>query len=237
MRPFLFLLTLALSTVPPAAKPVPKKRAPKKAAPAKAAPKSPRKPMSFEPVEFDLAPGETYPVDLFVPSPSGKAVTGALAFASKQQIAVKPDSRWDGKVPAWGVKTFPQIVAGADAAEGDHPVTATLSVGGSATLQVHVVTPKVEPVPGLRQLTVRITNPFRKRLLFGKIKASNPDRFLENITTREFKIPAGQSGEVVFPLPGAAPAENQTYDFTLTVESYNGWRFQRTYPLSFPPHT
>lgn len=236
MRPLLFLLPLALTAAAaPKAKPAATKPAAKK--PAAKAPRNPPKSMAFEPLEFDLAPGETYPVDLFVPSPNGKAVTGTLAFASKEQIAVKPDARWNGKVPPWGVKTFPQIVAGPDAAEGDHPLTATLSAGGSATLQVHVVAPKVEPVPGLRQLTVKITNPFRKRLLFGKVKASNPDRFLETITTREFKIPAGQSGEVVFPLPGAAPAENQTYDFTLTVDSYNGWHFQRTYPLSFPPHT
>lgn len=206
-------------------------------APAKpAAPKPAPKLTAFSSVDFDLAPGETYLTELFVASPTGKAVEGSLTYEPAEGLKVTPDARWTGKVPPWGVKTFPKITA-APTAQGDLSVKAALDKGGEATLNVRVVEPEVEPVPGLRQLTVRIKNPFRQRLLIGRVRASNPDRFLQKVTALEFKIPAGETGEVVFPLPGAAPAESETYQFTLSFESYHGWRFQKTYELSFPPHT
>jgi hypothetical protein len=102
---------------------------------------------------------------------------------------------------------------------------------------VRVAAPEIEPVPGLFKLTVRVTNPFKSRAMTGRIVASNPDRFLQNITTREFKVPAGQTEEVVFPLPGAAPVVTEKYDFTLTVQTYQGYKSKKTYALTFPPHT
>lgn len=217
---------------PAAAKPVAGKAAAAKAA----APKPAPKPTAFATTDFDLAPGETYLAELFVASPTGKAVEGKLVYTPAEGLTVIPDPRWTGKVPPWGVKSFPKIQA-APTARGDLTVKVALDKGGEATLPVRVVEPEVEPVPGLRQLTVKITNPFRKRVLHGRVRAANPDRFLQRVTALEFKIPPGETGEVVFPLPGAAPAESETYDFTLSFESYQGWRFQKTYALSFPPHT
>jgi hypothetical protein len=213
----------------PAAKPPGKRARPA----AKAAPRLIGK-MAFTPAELDLAPGEQYPVDLFVPSPTGKRFEGALSFKPEAGVTVKPDERWTGKIPPWGVKTFPVIAAAADA-KGKIPVEAALEKGGRATLAVNVVELPVEVLPGARKLTVKVGNPFRTRLLTGRVQASNRDRFLEDVTALEFKVPPGQTGEVVFPLPGAAPAEGEKYDFTLTVETYQGYHQQKTYSLSFPP--
>ena len=220
----------ALLAAPPAKKPA------QPAAKAPAKPKPAPKPMAFAATEFDLAPGETYPTELFIPSPTGKAISGRLRYLPSPGLIVIPDARWTGKLPPWGAKTFPKIAARADAS-GELTVKCVFDKGGEAVLPVRVVEPLVEPLPGLRQLTVKITNPFRKRTLHGRVTAANPDRFLQKVTALEFKIPPGETGEVVFPLPGAAPAEGETYDFTLSFESYQGWRFRQTYPLAFPPHT
>jgi uncharacterized cupredoxin-like copper-binding protein len=203
--------------------------------PAKAPPAPPAV-MAFNPTELDLAPGETYRVELLVPSPTRKAVTGALQFEPIKGLTPKPDARWSGKVPPWGTKTYPSVTAAPDAS-GDLPLVATFDKGGTARMMVHVARPRLEIIPGFRKLTVKVTSPFKTRPLTGRIVASNPDRFLENITTREFKVAPGQTEEVVFPLPGAAPAESETYNFTLTVETYQGYRDQKTHALSFPPHT
>lgn len=235
--PFVLLLAVAAAPAGSAPKaPVKPKPAPGPAAKAAPKPKPAPKKMAFTPPELDLAPGESYLTELFVPSPTGKAVTGTLTFGPTEGLVAKPDGKWDGKVPPWGRKVFPLIAASPGMPEGEYTFPAKLDKGGEAALKVKVVAPHVEPVPGLRQVSVRITNPFR-RVLQGKIKAANPDRFLQTITTREFNIPAGETGEVVFPLPGAAPAEGEKYDFTFTVDSYRGWHFERTYPLEFPPHT
>ena len=229
-------LTLALAILlAPAPASLRKKPAPtpKKPAPA---PKKPASPMAFVPAELDLAPGETYPVELFVPSPSGKAAEGKLAYVSddEKRLSVEVDPRWTGKVSGWGVKTFPRVKAAPGAAAGELRLTAKFEKGGTASLLVHLAAPKVEPVPGPQRLAVKVTNPFRARTLTGRIQASNPDRFLQDITTREFKIAPGQTGEVVFPLPGASPADGETYDFTLTVQTYAGYQDKQTHSLSFP---
>jgi hypothetical protein len=210
----------------PAAKPAPK-------APAKPAPK-PAPPMAFTPAELDLAPGETYLAELVVPSPTGKAFTSKLTYTPGTGLTVKPDARWTGKVPPWGVKSYPRITASADAT-GDVPVEVALEGGGKAILTVHVLTPTVEMVPGLGQLTVKVTNPFRTRAFNGRVQVSNPDRFLQDVTTREFKLPAGETGELVFPLPGAAPAESEQYEFTVKLDGYHGYKFRKTEALTFPP--
>lgn len=193
-------------------------------------------PMAFSPKELDLAPGETYPVDLLVPSPTGKAFSGTLSYTAPPGLTVTPDPRWNGKVPGWGVKTHPKVTASADAI-GDLAVTASLKKGAGAKLVVKVVRPVVEAVPGDEKLTVRVTNPFRLRLLHGRVVASNPDRFLQDITTIEFKIGPGATQDLVFPLPGASPAEGEKYDFTLSVETYQGYRERSTHSLAFPPRT
>jgi hypothetical protein len=208
------------------------------AQPAKPKPPAPALigPMAFTPKEIDLAPGETYPVELFVPSPTGKATEGRLAFMAPDGLHVTPDARWTGRIPAWGVKTFPKITA-APEAEGDLELLGGLEEGGRATLTVHIVRPAVEPVPGVFKLTVRVTNPFRTRVMSGRIRAENNDRFLQDVTTREFKILPGRTQDVIFPLPGAAPVESEAYDFALTVETYQGFKEKKTYPLKFPSHT
>lgn len=231
------LLLAAALAAAPAAQPAKTPKAPvKPASPPAARVKPAPKPTAFSGVDFDLAPGETYLTELFVASPTGKATSGKITYLPAEGLSVIPDARWTGKVPPWGAKTFPKITA-SPTARGDLTVKAVYEKGGEATLSVRVVEPEVEPIPGLRQLTVKIANPFRKRVLFGRVRASNPDRFLQRVTALEFKIPPGETGEVVFPLPGAAPAESETYDFTLSFESYQGWRFEKTYALSFPPHT
>jgi hypothetical protein len=189
--------------------------------------------MRWEPKELDLSPGETYRVALTVPSPTGKAFEGKLSYAPGKGVEVKPDPRWKDQIPGWGVKTFPWITAAREA-NGDVPVEAELAKGGKAALTVHVVSAGVEVVPGKGQLTVRVTNPFHVRTMSGRVLAANPDRFLQDITTREFKIAPGATQDVVFPLPGAAPAETEKYDFTITVQTYQGYKHEQLYKLQFP---
>lgn len=218
----------APAPVKPAAKPA-----------AKAVAKLPAKPMAFKPAELDLAPGETFPVELFVPSPTGKTFAGTPTFAVERAITINADARWKGKVPAWGAKTFPKLTAARDA-EGEYSVKSTIGEGEmapSAALLVRVASPQVEFETGLFKLTVKVTNPFKTRPMTGRIVISNPDRFLEDVTTREFKIPPGETQDLLIPLPGAAPVEGETYDFTLTVQTYQGYKSKKTYPLEFPSHT
>ena len=226
------ITTLVLIAAAAGAAPAPKRPAPAKAAPA--VPTKAAKPMAFTPAGLDLAPGETYPVALYVPSPNGKYFQGTLGYAPPPGITVKADERWTGKLPPWGAKTYPKIIAAQDAA-GELTVRAALEKGGTAALTVRVAAPVVELVPGERKLTVKVTNPFRSRPMSGRILASNPDRFLQDVTSREFKAPPGEPVEVVFPLPGAAPVETETYEFTLEVRTYAGYRDRKTYPVKFPP--
>lgn len=204
------------------------------------APQAKRPPSpEFRPAELDLLPGESYPVELFVPSPTGKEAVGQLAFTPGKGLSVRPDARWKGRVPSFGAKNFPSIYALADVEEGEHSVKVALMAGerelSAGALRVNVVRPQVLVIPGQGQLTVRVSSPFRRRSLTGRVLASNPDRFLQDITTGEFRVPPGQVQNVLFPLPGAAPAEGETYDFTITVESYQGYREKRVHKLSFPP--
>lgn len=210
----------------------------KKPTPAKA-PSKPAIPMAFKPTTLDLAPGETYPVELFVASPTGKEYSGTLDFEVEQGITVASDPRWKGHIPGWGGKTYPKLSAARDAS-GDYTLKASIGSGDAvkqAAMKVRVVSPEIELTPGVFKLTLKVNNPFSTRLLNGRISISNPDRFLQDVTTREFKIEPGKSQELVIPLPGAAPVCGETYDFTLTVETYQGYKDKKTYPLAFPPHT
>ncbi|MFN3652509.1 MAG: hypothetical protein ACK47B_23275 [Armatimonadota bacterium] len=211
--------------------------APAQKAPAKSAPKKPLvQAMRFTPKELDLAPGETYPVELLVPSPTGRAVKGELKYEPGEGVTVKPDARFKNSVPGYGLKTYPKVTA-SRTAEGEIPVKATFEPGGEATLLVRAARPEIEVTTGEFKLTVKVTNPFKTRVMNGRVEASNPDRFLQNVTAREFKIGPGKSQELVFPLPGAAPVEGDTYDFTFQVETYQGYRATEKMALSFPPHS
>lgn len=216
--------------------------APMAEAPASKPAKAPEKlsgPMAFRPAELDLAPGETYPVELYVPSPTGKYFNGTPAFTVDRAITIKPDARWKTRVPPWGQKTYPKVTASRDA-EGEYVVKSTIGEGEnapSAGLKVRIVEPQVELIPGEFKLTIKVTSPFKTRLLHGRLAISNPDRFLQDITTREFKVSPGQTQTLVIPLPGAAPVDGEAYDFTVTVETYQGYKRKKTHSLEFPPHT
>ena len=217
--PLIALLTAAAAlAAPPAAKP-------QKAKPATR--------MEFRPAELELSPGETYPVELFIPNRSRKPAVTTLSYAPKADVL--PDARWTGKIGRYGVKTWPKIHLSSQA-KGEIPITASAGKFGEAQLLIKVSEPSLKVIPGLFKLTVIVRNSFQNRKLKGRLIASNPDRFLQDITTREFMIPPGHQQTLVFPLPGAAPADGETYDFTFQVQSYAGYRATRKYSLKFPPH-
>lgn len=231
-------MVIAVAAAGALAASAPKKAVPKSGAPAKA-PSKPAAPMAFKPTVLDLAPGETYPVELFVPSPTGKEFQGTLDFEVEQGITVAPDPRWKARVPGWGLKTYPKLTAAPDAS-GEYALKASIGTGDAVKrteAKVRIVRPQIELEPGVFKLTIKLANPFETRLFNGRIQVSNPDRFLQDVTTREFKIEPGKSQELVIPLPGAAPVCGETYDFTVTVETYQGYKEKKTYPLAFPPHT
>lgn len=194
----------------------------------------PARGMAFQPAVLELAPGETYLVELFVPSPTGRAHRGALRYVPGEGLTVIQDARWRSSVPPWGLKTYPRIKADPGAA-GEVVVRAELEGGGTANLTVRIVRPEVSLEAGLGTVTARVTSPFSARQFNGRVSLSNPDRFLQDVTTREFKLAPGATAELVFPLPGAAPAEDELYDFTLRLEGYHGYRLRRTFSLAFPP--
>lgn len=201
--------------------------------PAKPAP-APAAPMAFTPAELELAPGETYPVTLFVPSPTGKYFSGALSLTPEVGVTVQPDPRWPERLPPWGVKVFPKITAARDAA-GPTKVTATLAGGGSATLSVTLQRPEVKLIPGIHMLTIQVRNPMRSRTLKGRIGLTNGDRFMGDVTSALLEVAPGATQETKIPLPGAAPSEHEKYAFTYTLQTWNGYQEKQTLPLTFPP--
>ncbi|MBM3457893.1 MAG: hypothetical protein FJX77_05105 [Armatimonadetes bacterium] len=207
--------------------------APKADTPGKSPTARSGKAMRFALEGLDLAPGDSYLVELVVPSPTGRAVTGTLAFEAAPGVTVQPDTRWKDRLPAWGAKTYPRIRCSPQST-GEILVRARFSAGGEALLPVRIATPTMDPIPAADRLTVKITNPFRSRPMTGRVQAANPDRFLGTITARPFRLGPGETGEVVFPLPGAAPAEGEEYLFTLTLQTYDGHKSQKTIPLKFP---
>ena len=209
-------------TTPPEAKAKPTGKATPKPAPV----------MAFKPATLELAPGETFDVELFVPNPKGKEAPAELSFTSGEGVTVLADKRWKDKLPRYGVKLYPKLTASKEA-DGEIPVAFTVG-GQKATLNVKIVRPAIEVIPAYKKLTVKVTSPYTARQFNGRVQVSNPDRFLQDITTREFKLAPGQSAELLFPLPGAAAAETETYDFTVLVEGYHGFKDKRTHPLKFP---
>jgi hypothetical protein len=204
----------------------------------KKAPKPPGKPaapMTFTPAAMDLLPGETYPVTLFVPSPNGTYYSGELSFAHERGLRVEPDARFPDRIPPWGVKVFPKVRSAPDA-EGTGKVVAILTPAGrTATVNVALVRPEVKLVPGIHQLRIQVTNPMRSRPLKGRIGVANPDRFLGNVTSGLLDIAPGSTQEIKIPLPGAAPATDETYAFTYNLQTWAGYRDEKTVNLQFPP--
>jgi hypothetical protein len=213
----------------------PAQTAPPNAAKMAAPAPKPAAAMAFTPAELDLAPGEIYPVTLFVPSPTGKYHSGELSYAVEKGVSLHPDPRWPERMPPWGVKVFPKIKAASDA-EGRAKVVALLMPGNTlATLLVTIRRPEVTLIPGIRELRIRITNPMRGRPLKGRIGLTNPDRFLQDITSRLVSVAPGATQELQIPLPGAAPSVTETYAFTYTLQTWAGYREQKTQSLRFPP--
>jgi hypothetical protein len=204
--------------------------------PAKAAKPAPKAAPSitFTPSPLELAPGETYPVTVFVPSPTGRYHKSVLSFQVKGGVSVQSDPRFPDTVPPWGVKVFPKIQAGSDAA-GTASVVATLIPGGSGTLNVSIKRPTVSLIPAVHQLRIQVTNPMQGRPLKGRVSVSNPDRFLGASTGALLEVPPGSVQEVQIPLPGAAPVEGETYAFTYTLETWSGYQEKKTLNLRFPP--
>jgi hypothetical protein len=234
MRLALSLLPLLIA-VPLLGAPEATPAAPPKDPAAKPAPKIAPKPkpvIAFKPATLELMPGETFLVELFIPNPAGKEVPAKLGFWPGGGVDLTPDARWKGKLPRYGAKLYPKISA-ISRADGEIPVAVTVD-GQKATLNVKIVHPTIEVVPAYKKLTVKVTSPFTERACNGRVEVSNPDRFLQDITTREFKLMPGQTAELLFPLPGAAAAESETYDFTVLVEGYHGFKDKKTHPLSFP---
>jgi hypothetical protein len=229
------VLTLLAASAAAAAAAAPARKPPAKPAPAKA-PLRITGPMTFSPKVLDLAPGETFLAELMVPSPTGHAFTGDLTLHPGAGVTAQPTKRFPGRVPPWGVKAYLKVSA-APTASGDILLEASLGTAAKATLTVRVAPPQVEVIPGQGELTVRVSSPFGSRLMRGGVKVSNRDRFLQDRTTHVFEIKPGGTQDLVFPLPGAAPAESETYDFTVEVSTYHGYRERKTYPLSFPPQS
>jgi hypothetical protein len=236
LRRFLSRTTLPLlAACPLALAPLMAAAPPPTVTPAAAKPaKTPAAPMAFTPAELELAPGETYPVTLFVPSPTGKYFSGALSLEPDQGVTVQPDPRWPDRIPPWGVKVFPKITAAADAV-GAPRVVGTLTGGGSATLKVTLQRPEVKLIPGIHALTIQVRNPMRGRTLKGRIGLTNADRFLGDVTSALFVVAPGATQETKIPLPGAAPVINEHYNFTYNLQTWNGYQEEKTLPLTFPP--
>lgn len=81
-------------------------------------------------------------------------------------------------------------------------------------------------------LAIRIHNPTDRRLR-GRVEVDNPNRFLGTIVSRIVSVAPGSTRVVTIPLPGAVPAPDQRYPFTVTFESWDGFRAQRTQSLLF----
>lgn len=218
------LLFSAASVI--AAPPPPKAAVPSKAAAAPA--------VRFRPAELDLAPGEQYPVEVFFPNHQRKKYGATPALETSEGLTLVPDNRGKGTIPRYGLKLYPKVRAAADAS-GEQWVEGRLAGLKSQRLAVRIVEPELKPIPGDQRVAVRITNPFRVRPLTGRIVAANPNRFLQNVTARLFRIEPGSTGEVVFPLPGAAAAPGETYEFTFDLQTYQGYRKKHRFDLEFPP--
>ncbi len=231
MKPATLLGSLILASVTPAV--IAGGSAPPRPKPTKV---SAAPPLAWKPASLELCPGERSLVELFIPGSARPTPGALLKVDAGTGLTYEPDKRYKGTVARWGAKLFPLVRARADAPVGDTTVTASFGTQ-SATLKIQVQEPEIRVTTGIRMLTVAVTNPFKSREIVGRIGAQNKDRFLENVTSRDVKVGPGASQDLVFPLPGAAPVESESYDFTFTVQTYQGYKKASRHSLRFPPHT
>lgn len=192
------------------------------------------------PAVLDLAPGETYPVEVLIPSPTGHKANVQVSLDAPSGIGIRPD-RWEGTVPPEGKKLYPQVTLAAPvpSAIGPAPAVeiATQFMGGSGPggrFAVHVAEPSLQMIPGAHELRIRVHNPFFGRAFNGRVQVANPDRFLQNVNSRLLHIPPGLDEEVAIPLPGASPAPGAAYQFTATLQSWQGYKRAFSQRLKFP---
>src|SRR5689334_20317482 len=106
------LLTVPLLAAPEATPTAPPKH-PADKPPAQPAPK-PKPVISFKPATLELMPGETFVAELFVPNPTGKETPAEVNYTPGAGVSVKPDARYKGKLPRYGVKLYPKFTAAKD---------------------------------------------------------------------------------------------------------------------------
>ncbi|MGC8834626.1 MAG: hypothetical protein ACP5R4_11305 [Armatimonadota bacterium] len=182
----------------------------------------------FNPADLDLAPGETYLFGVHVRNPLGKRVKAVITLVPSSGLSLTIE-RWEGILPPWGVKLFPRIKA-ATTRSADGTVTVELQAEGkkigSSVFHVRHALPQADLTADWPSKCVvfKITNTFRSRRLKGGVRLSNPDRFLQDITTGLFDVEPGKTAEIRIPVPGASPAEGEAYRFTAEFRTWEGYR-------------
>lgn len=196
--------------------------------------------VEFSPSDLDLAPGEGYLFGVHVKNPLGKPTKAVVLLTADSDLTLSTQ-RWEGVLPKWGVKLFPRIRAAANRSR-DGSVTVRLVVSGKTIgegrFAVRHTVPEADLVADWpRQCVVfKITNTYRNRRLKGGVRLSNPDRFLQDVTTGLFDVAPGQTAEVRIPVPGASPAEGETYRFTAVYRTWEGYTGRIVRDLVFEDH-
>ena len=182
----------------------------------------------FNPADLDLAPGETYLFGVHVRNPIGKRVKAVITLVPSSGLSLTIE-RWEGVLPPWGVKLFPRVKASSNRST-DGTVTVELRAEGkmigSAVFQVRHTLPQADLIADWPSKCVifKITNTFRNRRLKGGVRLSNPDRFLQDVTTGLFDVEPGKTAEIRIPVPGASPAEGEAYRFTAEFRTWEGYK-------------
>lgn len=206
------------------------------AIPAVAAPAA----VQFSPSELDLAPGESYLFGAHVKNPLGKPTRAVVLLTADSDLTLSTQ-KWEGILPKWGVKLFPRIRAGVNRSR-DGSVTVRLVVSGKTVAEGRLAVRHTVPEADLvadwpRQCVVfKITNTYRNRRLKGGVRLSNPDRFLQDVTTGLFDVAPGHTAEIRIPVPGASPAEGETYRFTAVYRTWEGYTGKIVRDLVFEDH-
>ncbi|MGQ9523427.1 MAG: hypothetical protein ACUVTZ_01175 [Armatimonadota bacterium] len=196
--------------------------------------------VEFSPAELDLAPGESYLIGIHVRNPLGKPTKATITLTGDSDLKLSVE-KWEGVLPKWGVKLFPRIRASVSRSQ-DGFVTVRLVVAGKTVSQGRALIRHTVPVADLvadwpsQCVVFKITNTYKNRRLKGGVRLSNPDRFLQDVTTGLFDAAPGQTVEVRFPVPGASPAEGETYRFTAVYRTWEGYTGRIVRDLVFENH-
>lgn len=91
---------------------------------------------------------------------------------------------------------------------------------------------RVAAPPTLWRLAVTVRNP-TDRVLKGSVEVSSPSRFLGTVVSRMVRVAPGSRRTVTIPLPGAAVAPDQRYEFTARFVGWDGTTAERTQNLLF----